>query len=37
MALLKINSYLSDNMKWMITNKLKMNDTKTELIVFRQP
>ena len=24
-------------MRWMITNKLKINDSKTEFIVFRSP
>ena len=33
-AIPKINSCLSDIMRWMITNKLKINDLKTELIVF---
>ena len=28
-AILKVNSILSDNKGWMITNKLKINDWKT--------
>ena len=34
-AISKLNSCISDIMWWMITNKLKMNDSKTECIVFR--
>ena len=33
----KGNSCLSDIRRWMITNKLKINDSKTEFIVFRSP
>ena len=33
----KVNSRLSDIRRWMITNKLKINDWKTEFIVFRSP
>ena len=33
----KVNSSLSDIRRWMITNKLKINDSKTEFIVFRSP
>ena len=36
-AISKINSCLSDIRRWMITNKLKINDSKTEFIVFRSP
>ena len=36
-AILKVNSCLSDIRRWMITNKLKINDSKTEFIVFRSP
>ena len=32
----KVNSCLAD-MRWMITNNLRMNDSKTEFIVFRSP
>ena len=35
-AILKLNSCLAD-IRWMITNKLKIIDTKTEFIVFRSP
>ena len=31
----KLNNYISDIRVWMITNKLKMNDSKIEFIVFR--
>ena len=34
---LKVNSCLSDIRRWMITNKLKINDSKAEFIVFRSP
>ena len=34
-AISKVNSCLSDIRWWMITNKLKINDSKTECIVFR--
>ena len=33
----KLNSCLSDIRRWMITNKLKINDSKTKFIVFRSP
>ena len=33
----KVNSCLSDIRRWMITNKLKINDSKTEFIMFRSP
>ena len=33
----KVNSCLSDIRRWMITNKLKINDSKTEFIVIRSP
>ena len=33
----KVNGFLSDIRRWMITNKLKINDSKTEFIVFRSP
>ena len=36
-AILKLNSCLADIRRWMITNKLKINDSKTEFIVFRFP
>ena len=36
-ALDKINVCISDIRRWMILNKLKINDAKTELIVFRSP
>ena len=36
-AISKVNSCLSDIMRWMITNKFKINDSKTEFIVFRSP
>ena len=34
---MKLNRCLADNRRWMITNKLKINDSKTEFIVFRSP
>ena len=34
-ALDKINVCISDIRRWMILNKLKINDAKTEVIVFR--
>ena len=34
-AISKLNCCLADIMRWMITNKLKINDSKTEFIVFR--
>ena len=36
-ALGKINACISDIRRWMILNKLKINDAKTEFIVFRSP
>ena len=36
-SILKVNSCLSDIRRWMITNKLKINDSKTKFIVFRFP
>ena len=36
-AILKLNSCLADIRRWMITNKLKINDLKPEFIVFRSP
>ena len=33
----KLNSCLADIRRWMITNKLKINDSKTEFIVFKCP
>ena len=36
-AISKLNSCLADIRRWMITNKLKINDLKTEFIVFRPP
>ena len=33
----KLNSCLADIRRWMITNKLTINDSKTEFIVFRSP
>ena len=33
----KLNSCLADIRRWMITNKLKINDSKTEFIVCRSP
>ena len=33
----KLNSCLADIRRWMITNKLKINDSKIEFIVFRSP
>ena len=36
-AISKVNGCLSDIKRWMITNKLKINDSKTEFIVFRSP
>ena len=34
-ALGKINLCISDIRRWMILNKLKINGTKTEIIIFR--
>ena len=36
-AISNLNSCLADIRRWMITNKLKINDLKTEFIVFRSP
>ena len=36
-AISKLNRCLADIRRWMITNKLKINDSKTEFIVFRSP
>ena len=36
-AISKVNSCLSDIRRGIITNKLKINDSKTEFIVFRSP
>ena len=36
-AISKLNSCLADIRRWMITNKLKINDSKTEFIVLRSP
>ena len=36
-ALGKMNACISDIRRWMILNKLKINDAKTEFIVFRSP
>ena len=36
-AISKLNSCLADIRRWMITNKLKINDSKTEFILFRSP
>ena len=36
-AISKLNRCLADIRRWMITNKLKINDLKTEFIVFRSP
>ena len=33
----KLKSCISDIRVWMIRNKLKINDSKTEFIVFRSP
>ena len=33
----KLNSCFANIRRWMITNKLKINDSKTEFIVFRSP
>ena len=35
--LIKLNNCISDIRVWMINNKLKINDSKTEFIVFRSP
>ena len=36
-TLTKLNMSISDIRVWMIKNKLKINDSKTELIIFRSP
>ena len=36
-AISKLNSSLGDIRRWMITNKLKINDSKTDIFVFRSP
>ena len=36
-AISKVNRCLSEIRQWMITNKLKINNSKTEFIVFRSP
>ena len=36
-AISKLTSCLADIRRWMIINKLKINDSKTEFIVFRSP
>ena len=36
-SLTKFNMCISDIRMWMIINKLKMNDSKTEFIIFRSP
>ena len=36
-SLPKLNNRISDIRVWMIMNKLKLNDSKTEFIVFRSP
>ena len=36
-SLTKLNMCISDIRVWMIKNKLKMNDSKTEFIIFRSP
>ena len=36
-AISKLNSCLADIRRWMIINKLKINDSKTKFIVFRSP
>ena len=33
----KLNNCISDIRVWMIKNKLKINDSKTEFIIFRSP
>ena len=33
-AILKVNNCFSDIRRWMITNKLNINDSKTEFIVL---
>ena len=36
-SLTKLNMCISDIQVWMIKNKLKINDSKTEFIIFRSP
>ena len=36
-SLEKLNSCISDIRVWMIKHKLKINDAKTEFIIFRSP
>ena len=36
-ALGKINLCITDIRRWMILNKLKINDAKTEFVIFRSP
>ena len=36
-SLTKLNMCISDNRVWMIKNKLKINDSKTDFIIFRSP
>ena len=36
-SLPELNNFISDIRVWMIKNKLKINDSKTEFIVFRSP
>ena len=36
-SLTKLNMCISDIRVWMIKNKLKINDSKTEFIIFRSP
>ena len=36
-SLTKLNMCISDIRVWMINNKLKINDSKTEFIIFRSP
>ena len=36
-TLTKLNNCISDIRVWMTKNKLKINDSKTEFIIFRSP
>ena len=36
-AILTLNSCLADIRRWILTNKLKINDSKTDFIMFRSP
>ena len=36
-SLTKLNMYISDIRVWKIKNKFKINDSKTEFIIFRSP